>query len=91
MAKTLDDLEADAAAAQATLEAARAQAIEDAKLTAEEAQAIVETALAQHGEAETDEARHAVAAAALAKLEAGGVKGPAVDLLAQHVVNARGI
>lgn len=90
MAKTLEELEAEAQAAQATLEAARQQAIEDAKLTVEEAQAIVESALAAHGEAETDEQRHAIAAAALAKLEAGGVKGPAVDLLAQHVVDARG-
>lgn len=89
-AKTLEKLRLAADAANKAL--AEAQAAEAAKppMPHEEAHAIFSEALQAHAAAETDGERHAVASEALTKLEAGRVTGRGIDVLAQHVIDARG-
>jgi hypothetical protein len=87
---TIDELRERKAAVDRELAEAEASLAARPPLAAAEVAAIFDAAITAHGEATTQEDKHAVASAGLLALEEGKHKGREVDILAQHVIDARG-
>ncbi len=89
MPPTLDELRANAAKAAQDLADAEAAIAALPLLTEEEVAAIFSTAVQEHSEAQTPEDRHIAALKGLQALEGRNHKGREIDILAQHVLDAR--
>lgn len=86
---TIDELRLTAEKAAQDLRDAE-EALRNAPgISTDEAQAIFNSTIESHAVAESIQAKHDVALAGLSALESGKHKGREIDILAQHVLDAR--
>jgi hypothetical protein len=86
---TINDLRAQAAESARLLADAEAEEAARPAMPPEDAVAITAAALEAHTAASSHEEKHKVAETALRLIEDGKHKGREVDILAQHVIDAR--
>ena len=86
---TLEELRI--AAEEAAQKLRDAEAVEAARppISLEEAKGIFEGAIVAHKEAQAPQEKHDITNTALLALEKGKHRGPMIDILAQHVLDAR--